>query len=92
MAPQRILCVAEKPSIAKAVAQHLGGGRVTTVRCVAVLSPPNVAPDLMTEKCSWPYLCEELRVRVQICTMGQLRSDNDQCQWPLDKPRLCRPI
>jgi DNA topoisomerase IA len=37
MAPQKILCVAEKPSIAKAVAQHLGGGRVTTVRCVAIL-------------------------------------------------------
>ncbi|ERF72865.1 hypothetical protein EPUS_08478 [Endocarpon pusillum Z07020] len=30
MAPQRILCVAEKPSIAKAVAQHLGGGRFIT--------------------------------------------------------------
>ncbi|KAI9888971.1 MAG: DNA topoisomerase [Vezdaea aestivalis] len=27
---RRILCVAEKPSIAKAVANHLGGGRVTT--------------------------------------------------------------
>ena len=27
----KILCVAEKPSIAKSVAQHLGGGRVTTV-------------------------------------------------------------
>jgi DNA topoisomerase-3 len=29
MAP-RILCVAEKPSIAKAVAQHLSGGTFTT--------------------------------------------------------------
>ncbi len=28
---RKILCVAEKPSIAKSVAQHLGGGRVTTV-------------------------------------------------------------
>ncbi|CAF9909035.1 MAG: DNA topoisomerase [Heterodermia speciosa] len=28
MAPNRILCVAEKPSIAKAVAQHLSGGHV----------------------------------------------------------------
>jgi DNA topoisomerase IA len=27
----RILCVAEKPSIAKAVAGHLGGGQVRTV-------------------------------------------------------------
>ena len=30
MPPNKILCVAEKPSIAKAVAQHLGGGRMTT--------------------------------------------------------------
>ena len=27
----RILCVAEKPAIAKSVAQHLSGGNVTTV-------------------------------------------------------------
>lgn len=27
----KILCVAEKPAIAKAVAQHLAGGRLTTV-------------------------------------------------------------
>jgi hypothetical protein len=31
MPPTKILCVAEKPAIAKAVAQHLGGGRITTV-------------------------------------------------------------
>jgi hypothetical protein len=92
MAPQRILCVAEKPSIAKAVAQHLGGGRVTTVRGIAILSQAKTAPDVMAEKCSWPYLCEELRVRFQICTMGELLRDHDQCQWALDKPRLCRPI
>ncbi|KAK5055103.1 hypothetical protein LTR84_012851 [Exophiala bonariae] len=30
MPGQRILCVAEKPAIAKAVAQHLSGGRFTT--------------------------------------------------------------
>ena len=30
MAP-KILCVAEKPAIAKAVANHLAGGRVSTV-------------------------------------------------------------
>lgn len=29
--PGKILCVAEKPSIAKAVAEHLGGGQVTMV-------------------------------------------------------------
>ena len=28
--PQKILCVAEKPSIARAVAQHLAGGRINT--------------------------------------------------------------
>lgn len=34
MAPNKILCVAEKPSIAKAVANHLGGGRVTVVSII----------------------------------------------------------
>lgn len=29
--PQQILCVAEKPAIAKSVAQHLSGGSVRTV-------------------------------------------------------------
>lgn len=28
----KVLCVAEKPSIAKAVANHLGGGAVGVVR------------------------------------------------------------
>ena len=28
---RKILCVAEKPAIAKSVAQHLAGGNVTTV-------------------------------------------------------------
>lgn len=36
MPGQRILCVAEKPAIAKAVAQHLSGGRMTTV-CSCVM-------------------------------------------------------
>lgn len=31
MAGQKVLCVAEKPAIAKAVAQHLAGGRINTV-------------------------------------------------------------
>ena len=31
MAPNKILCVAEKPSIAKSVAQHLSGGNINTV-------------------------------------------------------------
>jgi len=31
MPSQKVLCVAEKPAIAKAVAQHLGGGQVNTV-------------------------------------------------------------
>ena len=28
---RKILCVAEKPAIAKSVAQHLAGGNITTV-------------------------------------------------------------
>lgn len=31
MAPNKILCVAEKPSIAKSVTQHLAGGQFNTV-------------------------------------------------------------
>ena len=31
---RKILCVAEKPAIARAVAQHLGGGGVNTVSLV----------------------------------------------------------
>jgi len=31
MPGQQILCVAEKPAIAKAVAQHLAGGQLQTV-------------------------------------------------------------
>lgn len=31
---QKILCVAEKPSIAKSVANHLGGGNVNVVSLV----------------------------------------------------------
>ena len=41
MAP-KILCVAEKPAIAKSVAQHLAGGNVNTVGgtivCMAMVS------------------------------------------------------
>lgn len=34
MPGQQILCVAEKPAIAKAVAQHLAGGRLQIVRFI----------------------------------------------------------
>ena len=37
---RKILCVAEKPSIAKSVAQHLGSGRVSTVSWPTVLLLP----------------------------------------------------
>jgi DNA topoisomerase IA len=36
MAPNKILCVAEKPSIAKSVAQHLAGGNINTVGQVSI--------------------------------------------------------
>lgn len=32
----KVLCVAEKPSISKAVATHLAGGRVETVRSICL--------------------------------------------------------
>jgi hypothetical protein len=43
----RILCVAEKPSIAKAVAGHLSGGRYQTVRPL-LRAPPS------------PWICDPL--------------------------------
>lgn len=39
MPGQKILCVAEKPAIAKAVAQHLAGGALTTVSLWRVNGP-----------------------------------------------------
>ena len=38
----KILCVAEKPAIAKSVAQHLSGGHVTAVS----LKSPSISMDL----------------------------------------------
>lgn len=46
MAGNKILCVAEKPSIAKAVAEILGGGRFTTV----------VMPFLNIMRLLWTYV------------------------------------
>ena len=37
---RKILCVAEKPAIAKSVAQHLSGGQVTTVFAYLHIFPP----------------------------------------------------
>lgn len=40
----RILCVAEKPSIAKAVANHLGGGSVPAV-CLLHMTRASISLD-----------------------------------------------
>ena len=57
---QKILCVAEKPAIAKAVANHLAGGLVTTVSmeklCLRGLSNQFLATH------PGKPVCEELRV------------------------------
>jgi DNA topoisomerase III len=57
MPPQKILCVAEKPSIAKAVAQHLGGGAVRTVRSMRLSEYRSLT---VVEGGPWTYLCQEL--------------------------------
>lgn len=46
---RKILCVAEKPAIAKSVAQHLSGGQVTTVIGFLIISSHSLAPSLAHE-------------------------------------------
>jgi DNA topoisomerase IA len=74
----RILCVAEKPSIAKAVANHLSNGPVTVVRktnCMTSLT--SLIP--LLEK-YWEPICQKLRVSIYLLpTLGELLRDNDQC-------------
>ena len=59
MAPNRILCVAEKPSIAKAVSQHLAGGQVNVVGCVAQCYII-IAHEIAVEKRLRKSICKEL--------------------------------
>ena len=53
----KILCVAEKPAIAKSVANHLSGGQINTVRHPACIT--NVAYKHI-EKHNWKSICEKL--------------------------------
>jgi len=54
----KILCVAEKPYIAKSVAQHLGGGRVRTVS--GPKGKSSEGADVMLACNSRQSICQEL--------------------------------
>lgn len=57
--PNTILCVAEKPSIAKAVANHLGQ-RVTTVRKITSDDALNAYSNTLLAQCAGCHIQQEL--------------------------------
>lgn len=79
----RILCVAEKPSIAKAVALHLGGGQVQTVSDTAISSQ---CQKLTTaaDTDHWQCIHKELRIPVHFPCMGSLQCHHDLRGWSFD--------
>lgn len=81
----KVLCVAEKPSIARAVANHLGGGQFNTVRGQRMVGPSNET-DSVTAQYTRQRVRQKLRISIQLSRMGQLRGDNDLCPWPSFKP------
>ena len=68
--PGKILCVAEKPSIAKAVAGHLSGGQFTTVRTHPPLHQREIEGERERGADSLEahpkQVCQELRVRISV--------------------------
>ena len=59
---QKILCVAEKPAIAKSVANHLAGGTVNVVSIIAIETFPGNKLKNGTEKHRWQSICKKLRI------------------------------
>ena len=85
---RKILCVAEKPSIAKSVAQHLSGGQFNTVRTLSMVQAGG-GFNIYIAQYPWQDVREKLRFRFQLQpAMGSMLGDDDQCHWPFDKPRL----
>lgn len=86
----RILCVAEKPSIAKAVAEHLSGGRVQTVGFYNVSS---YIFDISLLTCTveqyprqvYQKLCFHLRFR---SSLGTIFGDHDRREGTSHAARL----
>jgi hypothetical protein len=58
----KVLCVAEKPSISKAVATHLSGGRIETVRAQFLHRSKDT--DKKSEAQYKKQVHQELRVRI----------------------------
>lgn len=79
----RVLCVAEKPSIAKAVAGHLSGGQVLTVSRLFSFTCCTDTQHANTNSAQYARevyqkLCLSLRFRA---SLGSLRGYHDFCAW-----------
>ena len=76
----RVLCVAEKPSIAKAVAQHLAGGQFTTVgRCGCITGHGFLDVDRCVAQYTRKRVHQELRIQLSIqSAMGELLCHDDK--------------
>ena len=88
------LCVAEKPSIAKAITQILSGGQFQTVRLPASLSfalnsQADAVFHLQTARCTEPEMDQELLVFVPHRPRRRShRLYRDGGRGPLDQQRL----
>lgn len=79
---RNILCVAEKPAIAKSVAQHLSGGRVNAVFRALLVDHESLLTRWIAQH-HRQSLYKELRVRVRFWpAMGQLPCDYDERHRP----------
>lgn len=82
----RVLCVAEKPAIAKAVAQHLSGGAMQTVRSNGSDGLQRYCTNSVTALHPWQPICQELRLPVQFWrVLGNVLSHHDERPWTSDK-------
>lgn len=83
MVVTKVLCVAEKPSIAKAVAGHLGGGRFQTVseHDESDVSTNIRFPLIDAAQHRRQPVCQKLRIHFHIPRMGTMRCHYDFSSW-----------
>ena len=75
----KILCVAEKPSIAKAVANHLGSSVSVVGQQTILLNESMDSADGHQEKQRGSRLAEKLRIQLHLSpTMGRLQCGDDE--------------
>ena len=89
----KVLCVAEKPSIAKAVAGHLSGGtqRVVSLICSATCISHIIQVSILILLAvqHTHAMAEKLQLLVQLSNLGCLRGGHDKRCWPYTKYRFC---